>query len=295
MAAPPARNSPSKRRGIVVASGAPHLPLGQDMDHHPFPALQYERFPGKLFVGRISPRDVGQGDLGDCFFLSALVAVANTSPALIRRAIRKHRDGTWTVTFNERTRRGTVCPVAITVDARFPATRRGAQVFGKGLEDDRHGQELWPALFEKAFAQWKGGYDVIDKGGYGREALEALTGKKVSQRSLGRMTSAELWRLLKGAKAAKAPVVTSTPGRKELKRRTGRSNAGGLIEDHVYAVLDSFEHGGERYVRLYSALVDATDVRVGTPDRKDDALRTVVLPLGQYRRAFADVSIGGPR
>src|SRR5437016_5761467 len=116
---------PSVRRPSGAAPPAePRLPRGKDMDHHPFPNLHYAPFDGDLFVGGPAARDVGQGDLGDCFFLSSLVAVAATRPEVIKRAISKNVDGSYTVTFQEKTRAG-FRPVPVRVDAELPVDSSG--------------------------------------------------------------------------------------------------------------------------------------------------------------------------
>lgn len=45
----------------------------------------FERGPGD--ASDIDPYDVEQGNLGDCYFLSACAAVARANPELIRRLI----------------------------------------------------------------------------------------------------------------------------------------------------------------------------------------------------------------
>lgn len=262
------------------------------MDGHRFGTLRYRRFHGDLFVGRVSGLDVGQGDLGDCYFLSSLVAVANLYPSFIRRAIEDHRDGTYTVTFRTRVR-GRVAPVPVRVDSRFPVNARGAQVFGKGLRNGRHGQELWPALFEKAFAAWQHGYLSINEGGFGGAALTSLTGAASRTRTPNRYSEQRLWRILTEAERARRPLLSSTPDAAALARRTGRSDGAGLIEDHFYALLGTRVRKGKRFVRLYTPLVDFTAQVVSTPRASDNAKRFIHVPFALYRRAFDELVVGG--
>src|SRR5256885_11730411 len=79
----------------------PRLPRGKDMLGRPFAPFHWEAAPGDVFVRGVSASDVGQGNLGDCFFLSSLAAVAGTRPELLKRAIRENRDGTFTVTLRQ--------------------------------------------------------------------------------------------------------------------------------------------------------------------------------------------------
>lgn len=127
----------------------------------------------------IDPSDVGQGALGDCFLMASLAALARTNPKVIERAIRSHGDGTHTVRFYEK-REGwfgnRYKPVYVQVTDALAMSDRILQFADIG---DRKGgkNEIWAALIEKAYAQWKGGYDVLDQGGFSADALEELTGE----------------------------------------------------------------------------------------------------------------------
>lgn len=124
-------------RGRVV--GEPRLPTGRDMDGHALPELHYQRYAGDLFVGRVSGSDVGQGDLGDCFFLASLAAFAKTDPDGVRRAITDNHDGTYSVSFWE-PKDGGKDPLRISVEPSFPADANGIQVFGKASRTGRMGR-----------------------------------------------------------------------------------------------------------------------------------------------------------
>lgn len=263
----------------------PRLPAGRDFDGHPFVGLHYRPYHGQLFQGRVTGSVIGQGDLGDCFFLSSLAAVANTHPRLIRRAIVEHKDHTFTVTFQER-RRGESRPVPVRVDASFPTDARGRQKFGRSLRSGPAGQELWPALFEKAFAVMQHGYVHVNQGGDGGIALTALTGAPCRELTPINFSREVLWqRLVRGVRD-RNPMVTGTPSTRDLERRTGRRDLGGLLDNHYYAVVDVAERRGQRLVKLYSPLVDLTSAPVSTPTRRDNAFRHLVITLEAYRRDF---------
>src|SRR5690606_36561200 len=67
----------------------------------------YELIDGKAFLSGggdsndIDPNDVSQGQLGDCYFIASLAAIARQNPDLIREMIRDNGDGTYTITFHE--------------------------------------------------------------------------------------------------------------------------------------------------------------------------------------------------
>lgn len=88
-------------------------------------------------------------------------------------------------------------------------------------------------------------------------------------------------------------MVTSTPLTRELRKRTHRPDLAGLIEGHYYAVFDAYERGGQRYVELYTPLVDFTPRRVSTPTPADNWERTVELRLEDYQRDFDQLVVNG--
>jgi hypothetical protein len=170
--------------GAAAVSGQAS-PLTSGDDHPNVPdedasKVQYERYDGKPFVKQdgerhaVDPSDVDQGQLSDCYLVASLGGLALRNPDLIRNAVRDNGDGTYTVTFYEE---GFwwwegYDKVEITVNAEVP------MVDGKPLymQPGEEG-EMWPMLVEKAYAEWKGGYDEIEQGG-AADALEALTGQE---------------------------------------------------------------------------------------------------------------------
>jgi hypothetical protein len=152
---------------------------------------------GDLFVNGPSYQDINQGNLGDCYFMSALGTVAQHSPDTISNMFIDNGDGTFTVTFFS-----SGVKQFVTVDRMLPADRRGFAVFaGVGFMFSTirntvasQNAELWVALAEKAFVQlsesgWTGQastntYDAID-GGFPDLAYRQLTGKSTSSYGLG--------------------------------------------------------------------------------------------------------------
>lgn len=142
----------------------------------------------------ISPNDVDQQGLGDCYLIAAMAAIADQNPELIRNSIRDNGDGTYTVTLYEKKGGflgigGNLEKVEVTVTPDFPNGQYYSKEAGQwvplpmdvGSGDD----ELWPRLLEKAYGQHisgdsdvKGIYNKLDKGGFSSDALEALSGSK---------------------------------------------------------------------------------------------------------------------
>lgn len=223
---------------------------------------------GKVQIGGFGLDDPMQGSLGDCYLLSSLSAVAQTHPELLKKAIKTNRDGSYTVTFFERADRSKPGhPETITVDGKF-AMKHGEFEYAAAREP----KELWPQIFEKAYAEWKGSYGRTE-GGMGANALEALTGAEPGFTLITpTMTPAEVFAAAKAATADGGCAVTlSQPFGKPMK---------GLIVDHAYTLLGVEEKNGQQLVRLRNPW---GSMEPGA-DGKDDGIFT--LPVEDYMKAF---------
>jgi len=110
---------------------------------------QYLSAAGSLFVNGPAYTDMHQGALGDCYLISSLGSLAQSSPAVIQNMIVDNGDNTWTVRFYAS---GT--PDYVTVDRMLP-TEYGNLVFANyGASPSNTGNELWIPLVEKAYAEW---------------------------------------------------------------------------------------------------------------------------------------------
>ena len=129
--------------------------------------LHYAAASGDLFPasGVAAESDVVQGDDGDCWFLAALGTLVLRDPGFPAQHIEQNLNGTYTVTFYRDGK-----PVEITVDGLLPTRSDGGAAYAQPA-----GNSLWVAIYEKAYAQFKGGYGSID-GGYGDTGLHDLTG-----------------------------------------------------------------------------------------------------------------------
>lgn len=121
---------------------------------------------GALLAGSPSLTDINQGDLGDCWFLAGLGAEVQRDPNFVQKHVRDNGNGTYTVTFYNDGK-----PVPITVDGRLPYNSWDQPAF-----DHPQGAN-WVAIYEKAFAEFRGGYPNTE-GGSGAAAMQYLTGTK---------------------------------------------------------------------------------------------------------------------
>ena len=121
----------------------------------------YQDFYGNPLFSNAGPAvtDVQQGNIGDCYFLSALASIAAVDPNRIRQSIVDLGDGTYAV----RLYNGNGQADYVRVDGDLPAISAG------NLEFANFGAQgsLWVALMEKAFAAVRTGadsYASIDSG-----------------------------------------------------------------------------------------------------------------------------------
>jgi len=113
------------------------------------------------------PTDIEQGELGDCWFLSAL-AVLSENPVLLEHLLltkKYNATGAYQLMFCKSGHWTTV-----TIDDHFPITDWGGLAFSNAKR-----KQLWVPLIEKAYAKLYGSYEAI-RGGHVHEALADLTG-----------------------------------------------------------------------------------------------------------------------
>lgn len=233
--------------------------------------VTYDKVPGQISVNGFNPDDPLQGQVGDCYFISALAAVAKTNPQLLANAVRTNRDGTYTVTFHERGAKDTkVKPVEITIDGSF-ANQHGRLEYAAARET----KELWPQIFEKAYAQWKGGYDAIE-GGMSATALEALTGQKTDWLPVTTASNpADTFKKISDAVKSGGAVVALS--------KSWEPGVQGVVADHAYTLLGVSEKNGQKMVQLRNPWGE----REPGHDGRDDGI--FELPIEKFLTAYAAV------
>jgi hypothetical protein len=131
-----------------------------------------------LFRDGVDPNDIDQGQLGDCWLLCAIAALAEfpskvedifCHPVSAEAARREKTIGVYRVTLNKH---GWWHVVA--VDDYLPVVGQ-KPCFAKCIEDP---SELWVSILEKAYAKFHGSYASI-AGGDSLQALQDLTGYPV--------------------------------------------------------------------------------------------------------------------
>ncbi len=207
--------------------------LGTD---RPTAAGTYQYASGALFQNGISYRDVDQGQVGDCYFLASLGAVALKAPTNISNMFTDNGDGSFTVRFFNN-------GVAdyVTVDRYLPTYPGGGFMYANdssGLAYNNANNELWVALAEKAYVQmsqsgWTGQdvgntYESI-AGGWAKMTLEQITGRSATANL---MNLSNIW--------------TAFTSGQSIALHTNGTTEAGIVGNHVY-VFTGFNYTTGRY------------------------------------------------
>lgn len=208
-------------------------------------------------VRAIEPNDIDQGQLGDCWYLSALAAIAET-PEVVQEAffgvsrntggfrlgggrtakelraagawrVALCKDGWWT---------------EVLVDDYLPCSDwQLAPIFGKNREEPG---EMWVAVMEKAYAKLHGSYAAI-VGGDPLQALQDLTGFPYERfqfgtnNKAGHGEDATFARLLDYDRRGFLMTAGINGGRSKKGRAAERV---GLVTHHAYTLLKVVEAPG---------------------------------------------------
>jgi hypothetical protein len=217
----------------------------------------------KVFAGEINPQSIIQGELDDCYLLSALSVLAKDEKNIKKLFLIDYYndfgvygvcfyvDGLWR---------------AIFIDDQLP-TVAGELVFAQSVENS----ELWVAILEKSYAKLYAGYSQII-GGLVHEACKDLSGGHVDEISIKDWARANLenqiWlRLLSYSREdylLGCGNPTTTIGR-QFRSENHKKSAeiaensaveplqviNGIVQGHAYAILDVKEaSGGLRLIKL---------------------------------------------
>ena len=137
----------------------------------PIKGTLFVKMPGD--TNAVSPNDVGQGQLGDCWLMSSLAAVAFRSPSTIEGNMKANPKGGFSVRIFDDTNKSHWQ----TVTGKFPIDKRGEVAYARPVEGTKKdGAELWVPVYERAMAKNAGGYTQIDGGDPGA-GMAMITGQ----------------------------------------------------------------------------------------------------------------------
>jgi hypothetical protein len=179
----------------------------------------YEAFSGPLVADGYSPLDVDQGQIGDCYFLAPLAAMATFHPDILADVILDVGDGTYWVSYYswDNVLHG------MRIDADLPVDSDGELAYA-GYRGD-----WWCPLLEKAFASFRyevDSYQSIDLG-WPDAVFHAFTGIQAHSEWTADLTGTELIeRIVEHLDAGRAVTLVSQ-----------KEPTDSIIANHVYAVL----------------------------------------------------------
>ena len=187
-------------------------------------------FPGKTIFGNgISADDINQGGLGNCWFLSAISAIAEKPGRMEKVFLNKqnyqNKAGIYGFQFHS-----LGVPHTVVIDDYLPLQTSGSTkktVFTK-LGDDN---SLWGALIEKAFAKYWGNYGHI-VGGDPALATRTILGTPWEKVKHNEKSVDELWEFINGHANTDNILTAGTKGNND-----SYTNYAGLVEGHAYTVI----------------------------------------------------------
>lgn len=193
-----------------------------------------------LYEGGVSPSDVKQGAIGDCYYLSAISVLGEKRlKEIFVNCDPDPQCGAYLMRFFKYGD-----PVYVIVDDYFPTNNQEGWAFAQTVS----GKELWPMLLEKAYAKLHDGYDNIVAGKV-HYALADLTGgqpEEIRLESL-RENSETLWNKLIKYEQGGYPMGAGSP---ENPNGDLAVSENGIVQGHAYSILNVEEIDGEKILQM---------------------------------------------
>eukprot|EP00930_Biecheleria_cincta_P060037 TRINITY_DN4572_c0_g3_i2.p1 TRINITY_DN4572_c0_g3~~TRINITY_DN4572_c0_g3_i2.p1 ORF type:complete len:891 (+),score=157.24 TRINITY_DN4572_c0_g3_i2:363-3035(+) len=200
-----------------------------------------------LFKDGIQAGDIVQGNIGTCFLLGAIGAIASKGEKAIESmfirwdvdvgvyGIRLNVDGEWTY---------------VIVDDYMPVNENGRLIYGSCKDP----QEVWVPLLEKAFCKMHTCYEMCD-GGHPSEAIAGFmggVGGRFQVKNVHRRNPERYFKVLKQAKDKGWLLTTGFRPRQGGGLGAGKCGEAvlptGLVVGHAYSVLKVLEAHGNMLV-----------------------------------------------
>lgn len=251
----------------------------------------YTAGSGALFDGAsdedtLSYDDIEQGAIGDCYLVAALSSAAYAdSDGSVRDGLvtaRYDADG-FVTSYAVRFYDAWGEPQDVLVDADL-VRKNGRPTYARSLDTDSTGEEWVVSLFEKAYAQWHGGYQDIGDGGWAGDVLQAVTGSTATYRPISRMTDQTVLSSIEDAVADNRAVVAGTFGEEDGVDYSGTN----IYAWHAYSVLGvKRPDEGEPQITLRNPWGEVEPAGNGPDDGIFD------LELSEFRRLYQGLTFGG--
>lgn len=207
---------------------------------------------GKDDVREVELNEVQQGQVGDCFILAGIGAIANKRPESVRDIIKDKGNGNYEVRLYNQTIAGSFEETPVTVNGKLIG--EGHAKYGNTAKiGGKQQTEAWTILIEKAYIQGNvGSYKNANKGGSVPQVMTALTGREAETKLNADLSTDEFSKLLKSNRA----IVLSTPEKaSEIPDGKMRSKFQkyGLVEQHAYVLQEiKTNKDGKEIAALYN-------------------------------------------
>jgi len=178
-----------------------------------------------VVVQNIGPNDIDQGELGDCWILSSMTALAEHPTRFEKLLVTKHINecGVFQVR---------LCVAGnwqtITLDEYLPCHPQGGPKYTSCTS-----AELYISLLEKAFAKIYGNYERCVEGD-AANGMTTLTGCPVKTLRFKHNSREEVWQQLMDSASKDDDLLTISTSLPKSKLR-----GSGIITNHSYTVLDA--------------------------------------------------------
>lgn len=199
----------------VWVPGGMRTDNGAAVDHWQMRHLRHQgplavRGAGENETG-LDADDVRQGAVGDCFFLSPLMAITRINPRRIRNMIRGPIGQTtaganvYEVTFHTADGRSTY-----RVDDRFITGPTGRPIYAQYGDMSAIGPEIWVMVMEKAWAAMRGNSYQATHFGMMTDSYRALLDSDTDWHQVSSLNAAQILQVIQDGVIAGKPVCCQT-------------------------------------------------------------------------------------
>ena len=191
------------------------------------PSLKNASHKMDIFPEKVSPNDVVQGGLGDCWFLTAISALAEYPERIKKLFLNDKHESNAANIYGIKICKNGIWENVI-VDDWLPI-RYNQPVFSKS-----NGKFVWVPIIEKAYAKAHGSYKAIESGNID-EAMRDLTGAPSFSIEISEKSEDDLWRIIKRCDEKKFVLscsVHTTEEKSELYEKEY-----GIMTAHAYTLI----------------------------------------------------------
>jgi len=184
---------------------------------------------------KLDIEDINQGEIGNCYFLSTLSAIAEYAERFKEIFIsnKKAENGCYQINFYLNGK-----PKTVILDDYFPCKTEHRPYWSLAHCNSR---ELWVQLLEKAWAKVNGSY-ASTIAGLPSEAFSVLTEAPTFSYINSKYSVDELWKIILDADDRKYIICTNSNNNVE--------EMTGLVKGHAYTIISAYEYENVRLLKL---------------------------------------------